>query len=226
MELALIHDNSLILGPIGYNVRMINSELEDLEVVESINPQSYTELPIHFSDNLTHLLPLEKEVPLNDPKYHNVGNFAWEIITEDEVPVKVKLTYAIIDKTLEEVKYNRKQEVTPFRKEKENSLITLTINNTEIEVSTSREERILLASKLSASPGIGTYNYKFKNTWLDITSENLQYIISEIDTKVQEAFNWELAKLQEIDACMTIDEVYEIVVREQSQLPGLLIGEV
>ena len=212
MEIALIHNNSLELGPMGFNVRMINSELEELEVEERISPQSYTDLPIHFSDNLTHLLPLERDIPPYDPKYHNVGNFGWEIIKENDVPVKVLLTYPITEKTLEEVKNIRKQEVAPYRREKENTIITLTINGTAVEVSTSRDERLLLASKLAATPG--PHNYKFYNTWLEITTQELQFIVSEIDKVVQAAFDWELAKLQEIDACLTIDDVYAVVIRE------------
>lgn len=217
MEIALIHNNSLELGPMGFNVKYINADLEDLEVEERISPQSYTDLPIHFSDGLTHLLPLERVVPEHDPKYQNVGNFNWEIIKEDDTPVKVRITYEIGDKTLEEVKVIRKQEVAPYRKEKENTTITLDINGTSVEVSTSREERVLLASKLSAVPG--PHNYKFANTWLEVTTENLQYIVSEIDKVVQEAFDWELAKLQEIDNCTTIDEVYDVIVRELPEIP-------
>ena len=219
MEIALIHDNSLILGPMGYNVRMINSELEELEVEETITTQSYTNIPIHFSDGLTHLLPLEKDIPPYDPKYYDVGNFTWEIIEENQVPTKVLLTYPITEKTLEEVKTLRKSEVSPYRREKENTILTLTINETEVEVSTSREERLLLASKLAASPG--PHNFKFSNTWLEITTEQLQTIVSEIDVKVQEAFDWELSKLQEIDACETIESVYDVVIREQPQRFGL-----
>jgi hypothetical protein len=216
MEIALIHNNSLVLGPMGFNVRMINSELEELEVEERITPQSYTDLPIHFTDNLTHLLPLEKEVPSHDPKYHNVGNFTWSIVEENGTPTKVSLIYPITDKTLEEVKELRKQEVSPYRREKENATIAVSVNDTAVEVSTSREERILLASKLSAAPG--PHNFKFQNTWLEVTTEELQYILNQIDVKVQEAFNWELAKLQEIDACETIDDVYDVVVREEQEL--------
>lgn len=216
MEIALIHNNSLILGPMGYNVRMINSELEDLEVAETITSQSYIEMPIHFSDGLTHLLPLEKEIPENDPKYHNIGNFSWEIIKEDDIPIKVKLTYPIIDKTLDEIKFIRKQEVKPERQRKENQVLTLIVNNTEVQVSTSREERLLLTSKLSASSG--TYNYKFLNTWLVITQQELQYIISEIDSFVQQAYDWELLKLQEIDACETIDDVYNVEILPKDEL--------
>jgi hypothetical protein len=217
MEIALIHNNSLELGPFGANVRYINEELEELEVVERISNQSFTQLPIHFSDGLTHLLPTERVIPENDPKYHNVGNFSWEIIEENGVPTKVLLTYPITDKILEEVKTLRKQEVSPYRREKENTILTLTINGTEVEVSTSREERLLLASKLAASPG--PHNFKFHNTWLEITTAELQYILNQIDIKVQEAFDWELAKLQEIDACNTIDDVYAVVIREQPQMP-------
>ena len=219
MEIALIHNNSLELGPMGFNVKYINADLEDLEVEERISPQSYTDLPIHFSDGLTHLLPIEKVVPENNPKYHNIGNFTWEIIKENEVPVKVLLTYPIIDKTLEEVKELRKQEVSPYRREKESTTISVNLNGTSVEVSTSREERLLLASKLSAAPG--PHNFKFSNTWLEITTEQLQTIVSEIDVKVQEAFDWELSKLQEIDACETIDSVYDVVIREQPQRFGL-----
>jgi hypothetical protein len=220
MELALIHNNSLILGPIGYNVRMINSELEELEVEELINPSSYVNIPIHFSDGLTHLLPLEKVIPSHDPRYDNVGNFTWEIIKENEIPIKVVLTYPITNKTLEEVKELRKQEVSPVRREKENTTITLTVAETEVKISTSREERFSLASKLAASPG--PHRFKFENTWVEITSEELQYIIHEIDIVVQAAFDWEFDKLQEIDACETIDDVYGVVIRE---VPEQLLGD-
>ena len=223
MEIALIHNNSLELGPMGFNVKYINADLEDLEVEERISPQSYTELPIHFSDGLTHLLPIEKVVPEHDPKYQNIGNLTWEIVKEDDTPVKVVFTYPSVDKTLEEVKALRKQEVSPYRREKENTTITLDINGTSVQVSTSREERLMLASKLSAAPG--PHNFKFANTWLEITTEELQYVLNQIDLKVQEAFDWELAKLQEIDACETIDEVYDVIVRELPEEIQLLVAE-
>lgn len=213
MEIALIHNNSLILGPMGFNVRMINYELEDLEVGERIGPQSYTDLPIHFSDNLTHLVISEKEIPSYDSRYHNVGNFTWEIIKENDIPTSVRFTYPILEKTLEEVKYLRKQELKPERKQKENTTITVNINGNNVEVPTSREERLILSSKLVSNNDF--FNYKFTNTWLEINTKDIKYIISEIDKVVQQAFDWELSKMQEIDACSTIDEVYAVAIQEQ-----------
>jgi hypothetical protein len=212
MEIALIHNNSLILGPMGLNVRMINSELEDLELEDRISSQSFRDLPIHFSDGLSHLVSIEKEIPIHDLKYHNIGNYAWEIVEENNVPVSVKLTYTIIDKTLEEVKELRKKEIAPIRKNKENTVAKIFVNGNPVEISTSREERLLLTSKLSSFTG--TCNYKFKNTWASITPQNLQQIIGEIDVVVQQAFDWELQKINEIDECETIDDVYNVVLLE------------
>lgn len=194
----------------GFNVRMINSELEDLELEDRITSQGYQNLPIHFSDGLTHLLSLEKEVPEYDPKYYNLGNFTWEIIEENQIPTKVKLTYSLIEKTLDEVKQQRKSEIAPIRRQKENTIISLTVNGVEIQISTAREERVLISSRLILPEE--SFNYKFKNTWLEITLNDLQYVLNEINKVVQNAFDWEYQKLQEIDACETIDDVYNVKI--------------
>jgi hypothetical protein len=202
----------------GYNVRMINSELEELEVEETITTQSYTNIPIHFSDGLTHLLPLEKDIPPYDPKYYDVGNFTWEIIEENQVPTKVLLTYPIIEKTLEEVKTLRKSEVAPERWNKENTTVSVTLYNKTITVSTGRENRLALVSKVVSDGGM--HNYKFDDgEWLEISSADLVTILNAIDDVVQAAFDWEYAKLAEIDACNTIGDVYDVVIIEQSQTP-------
>lgn len=210
MEIALIHKESLLLGPLAFNIRMINSDLGDLDITERVFLEDYENIPIHFSDGFTHLLPIEKCIPEHNTKYHNVGNFTWEIIKEDDVPTKVVFTYPIIDKTIEEVKEIRKTEIVPIRKIKENTTITVVVSEKEIVTDTSREERMLISSKLSAAPN--TYNYKFKNGWFEVTTEQLQYILTQIDNTVQAAFDWEMEKLQEIDACETIDDVYAVVI--------------
>ncbi len=70
----------------------------------------------------------------------------------------------------------------------------------------------------------GPYNFKFDDgTWLEITKENLEYIISQIDLKVQEAFDWERAKLAEIDACETKEEVYEVEISPRVQRPEISV---
>lgn len=215
---ALIHDSQLILGPIQWNYRLINSELEDLEIDYKVSPRSYENVPIAADvDTKTYVLPAVLSIPDYDARFQGVGNFDWVIVEENNIPVRVEFSYSINDKTLDVIKAEYKSQVAPIRREKENTQISLTINNTEITVSTSREQRISLISKLSSSPG--PYLFKFNDElWLEVTSTDLQTIINQIDIMVQEAFDWEYQKIQEIDACTTGEEVYNVVLNESPVL--------
>lgn len=209
---ALIHNSQLILGPIGYNYRLINSELEELEITKRVSPRDYENVPIKIN-NETYLLPVAQVIPEHDSRFQSVGNFEWEIIREQSEPSEVKMTYSVYDKTLDQIKYEYKQQVAPIRREKENTTIDLVIGGTTVTVSTSREDRLSYVSKLVSSPG--PHNFKFAGgVWLQITTTELEYIINQIDLKVQESFDWELSKIQEIDACTTGEEVYNVILKE------------
>lgn len=208
MEIALIHNNQLILGPLPFNVRMINSELKDLGLNEAIGTQDQQNIPIHFMDGLTHLLIADKVIQPCDSRYYKIVDFNWSIINEGEAPVKVLFTYPLISKTLEEVKSEIKKEVSLERKRKEDKIINLNLNGVDIEVSTSREERQSMSSKLSASPGV--HKFKFKNIWLEITEQELQYVINEVNKSIQDEFDWEFNKHLEIDECQSIEEIYNL----------------
>ena len=123
------------------------------------------------------------------------------------------MTYPISNKTLEQIKEEYKTRLPDIRRQKETQIIDVTINDTIVQVSTSREERVSFVSKLVSSPG--PHNFKFENNvWLQITTTELEYVISQIDAKVQEAFDWEYTKVQEIDACETGEDVYNVVIVE------------
>lgn len=219
---ALIYDSQLILGPIGYNYRLINAELEELEIEQRVTPRDFENVPLKITNN-TYLLPISKIIPEYDSRFQGVGNFEWEIIKENDIPVRVEMTYTINDKSLEQIKDEYKREVILIRKAKENIIIDVDLNGTIIPISTSREERLNYVSKLMASPG--PHNFKFTNgVWLQITTTELEYIISQIDLKVQEAFDWEYTKLQEIDDCTTGEEVYNVILVEpqEEEIPNAL----
>lgn len=212
---ALIHDSQLILGPIKYNYRLINSDLEELEIDKKVSPRDYENVPIHFDDK-TSLVPAVEIIPQYNARFQGVGNFEWEIIKENDIPVRVEMTYTIGDKSLDQIKAEYKSQVIPIRKEKENTYIDVDLNGVTVSVYTGKEERLSLVSKLVASPG--PHNFKFNNdVWMQITTTDLEYLISQIDLKVQEAFDWEYEKLQEIDACLTGEEVYNVILREPQE---------
>jgi hypothetical protein len=216
---AFIHDSQLIWGPIGFNYRLFNSELEELELVNRVLPKDYENVPIYF-DEKTFILPVIQIIPPYDVRFQRVGNFEWEIIKENDIPVRVEMNYPIHDKTLEEIKDEYKQKLPPIRKEKENVFIDVEIDGTIINISTDINERLSLVSKLIASPE--PHNFKFNDgIWMQISTAQLEYIISQIDAKVQEAFDWEYLKIQEIDACTTGEEVYSVVLMEPENQDAL-----
>ena len=214
---SLIHDSQLILGPIKWNYRLINGDLEDLEVNSRVSPRDYDKVPITF-DEVTYLLPAVEIISAPyDPRFQYLGNFTWEIIEENGIPVRVEFIYPVFDKTLDQIKAEYKTLVAPIRYEKENEIITLTLDNTEVQVSTSREERRDFVTKLVSCESVteATHNYKFRNdVWVVIGCAEIHTILEAIDTHVQAAFDWEYSKLQEIDACTTGEEVYSVVLRD------------
>jgi len=213
---ALVNGQELLLGPIAFNYRMINSVLEEeLEVEYRVTSQDYQNVPLHFTEDIK-ILPATNDIPEYDQKFQTVSQTS-HTIADDEVV----FVYTVEDKTLEQIKDEYKAGVKPERQRRENTSIEVTINNSAITVSTDRENRLALIAKYIAGPG--PHNFKFDNgTWLEITTEDLQTIIQAVDSKVQEAFDWELAKLQEIDACETKEAVYEVEIVPAIERPGVV----
>ena len=202
---ALINGQELLLGPVAFNYRMINDELEELEVDFRVTSNSYQSVPISITEDIK-ILPARNDIPEYDPRFQTASQSS-HTITDSEVV----FTYGVSDKPLEQVKDEYKAGVAPERWNKENTTVTVTINGKEITVSTSRDNRLALVSKLLS--GDGPYNFKFNDgVWEEISKIDLQTILTEIDTVVQAAFDWELAKLAEIDACEDGEAVYAVVI--------------
>jgi len=203
---ALINGQELLLGPVAFNYRMINSVLEEeLEVDFRVTSQDYQSVPLSFTEDIK-ILPARNEVPEHDPRFQTVSQTSHKI-TDTEVI----FYYGVSDKPLEQIKAEYKAAVAPERWNKENIIVTVTINDKDITVSTSRDNRLSLVSKLLSSDG--PYNFKFNDgVWVEISKTDLQTILTAIDTVVQAAFDWELAKLAEIDSCVNGEEVYAVVI--------------
>ena len=203
---ALINGQELLLGPIAFNYRMINSVLEEeLEVEFRVTSQDYQNVPITFTEDIK-ILPARNDIPEYDPRFQSASQTS-HTITDTEVV----FGYGVGDKTLEQIKGEYKAGVAPERWNKENTTVTVTINGKEITVSTSRDNRLSIVSKLLS--GDGPYNFKFNDgVWEEISKTDLETILTEIDGVVQAAFDWELAKLAEIDACVDGEAVYAVVI--------------
>jgi hypothetical protein len=212
---ALVNGEELLLGPISFNTRMINSVLEEeLEVNFRVTSQDYQSVPISFTEDIK-IFPARNDIPAYDPRFQSASQTS-HTITNTEVV----FSYTVSDKSLEQIKNERKAEVAPERWNKENTTVTVTLYNKQITVSTSRENRLALVSKVVSDGGV--HNYKFDDgTWVEILKTDLVIILNEIDNVVQAAFDWEFAKLAEIDACVDGEEVYAVVISPTEESPSV-----
>jgi hypothetical protein len=215
---ALIHNSQLLLGPIKFNYRLINADLENNEIEERIGPRDYENVPLEINSD-TFLL----EVVLNQPEFDErsqVLKYAnWQLVIDNGTQ-KAQFNYDVVDKSLEQIKAEYKQLLPDVRKTKENQYLTITINGTDVFVLTTREQRTQFINKLS-SLGTDSVMYKFdNNTWASVGKADIEYIVQQIDLKVQEAFDWEYSKIQEIDSCTTKEEVFNVVLVEPPVPPG------
>lgn len=201
---ALINDNQLVLGPIEFNYRLFNSVLEEeLEVDYKLKPSDYAQVPILINENIKILNAVE-DIPVYDPKVEDISLYKYEVLDD-----KVVFYYESKQKDINLIKNDYKNTISSERWHRENiGYITTIVNGVEINVSTSRESRVSLITKLSS--GNGPYNFKFGKVWIEITGDDIREIISKIDQKVQEYFDWEYSKLSEIDNCTTISDIENI----------------
>jgi hypothetical protein len=198
---ALINGTQLVLGPIEFNYRLINSSLEeDLEVDYKITPTDYLNVPISITEEIK-LLKAEKQIPQFNPKCEEIFLSNYEILND-----KAVFQYEKREKDFEVVKNYYKNIVSSERWKKENfGTIETIINDVTVTISTSRETRISLVTKLTS--GGGPYNFKFGDTWVEITLEDIKNIISKIDEKIQLDFDWEHSMINEINSCTCLSDI-------------------
>lgn len=201
---ALVNDTELVLGPIEFNYRLINSTLEDeLEVDYRIQPSDHSKVPLLISEKIK-LLKAVDDKPEYDARYEEIFLYKYEIINDEVIFYYDKSS---ID--LDKIKSSYKAVISNERWKRENSgYITQLIDNSEIKISTNRETRISLITKLAS--GNGPYNFKFGDTWAEIRGEDISQIILKIDQKIQTHFDWELEKINEINSCSSVEELNSI----------------
>ena len=76
---ALVNGSFILLGPIGFNYRLINSTIkDDLNLDYSVGPLDYMNVPINFNDQLK-ILPVVNNIPHHNRKTEYPNMIRWEI---------------------------------------------------------------------------------------------------------------------------------------------------
>jgi len=196
------HDyDELLLGPVDWKPRFIAAVLQqdlDLPSMPNISVADEAKVPYDIVENVRVRRVEQVFAEINQKTQRWDGPF-WTYTDE-----LATATYTAADKSIDQVKGELKNIVAAKRYEKETAGTTVTIQDVTVPVSTSRDDRSVYAS---AIPG----PWKFTDgTWLTLTQEELNSIVTAVQTHVGDAFVWEKDLINTIDAASdltTLDSI-------------------
>lgn len=206
---VIVYNNSVILGPMRWNrFRFENQIQEECEYGCALPDRNDDLSPIIVSDEIK-ILPIEGT---DNPEYNPTIQFLhgpfWEF-TDTKAIMSYQVEYLPVDSA----KPILKDQASAERWNRENSGVTVTLNGTEYRFATDKETRATLQNSIA---NLDVINWKLdRETWVSMTKEEGQSVLNVILTHVQESFNWEFNKLQEIDSCTTHEELVAVVIKEE-----------
>lgn len=204
---VITQHNKILLGPVEWNASYIASVLQnDLDLAQrpTVLPSDVFKVPYYILPEI-YVRNAVIDKPDYNPKIQKFGGTSW---TFDEN--NGYATHTIIDKEVDEVKGELKNIAASKRWEREHAGATVSIKDTIVKLSTSRDHRRVYIDKLSILKDDETCMWKFDESWLSIDKQNLIDIVRAIDLVVQNAFDWEIQKCNEIDSCDTLQQLDQI----------------
>jgi hypothetical protein len=207
MNYVLVQNKqTILLGPIFWRHRFIQSELDDLEieyVVSPVEPNEY----VKINDELEIYPVTGLEVPEHHSDYQQLAGPFW---TFTDVAHGI---YNVVDRPFDAIKNTLKAQVSAERYRKEIAGIKLTIQDTEVSVATDRDSRNIYTQKL-VTMGDDVVQWKFSEAWLSLNKQELTQMLVDVNSHVQQQFDWESNIINQIDLAETVEQLKEIVIVE------------
>jgi hypothetical protein len=212
MNYLLVQNKQIvILGPITWRQRFIQTEINDLiddgELTIDYTVPATEQGYINIGDGFE-IFPVELTTPAFDPIYEELSGPFWTY--ENNVATG---TYTVNTLSIERIRGHLKQVVATERYRKQNLGITVTIANTSFSVSTDTNTINSLLS-LASTAGTNTINYKSPNGFISLTGADIQNVVNQIHDYVQIQFNWEKTINETIDAANDITTLQAIEIVE------------
>lgn len=207
--LIVENKQSVLLGPMDWRPRFFQSELDDLEIDFQISPSE----PMQYM-KITDEVEIYPVAAINgpadfDPIYQHLAGPFW--IFENNVAVG---TYTSADNSIEIIQANLKNIVAAERYKKEVAGTTIIVQGNQVFVATDRDSRNVFVQKLITMADSDTVQWKFADTWLELTKADLTSVVSSINSYVQAQYDWEKGIIDSINAAFTITELKSISYSE------------
>jgi hypothetical protein len=233
---GLVYNDFVILTQETWNTRMFNSVLEEeCGVTTRLLLSDEKNVPIVFNSNTKILKVVDIKPDYNskiewlDGPYYKISNFIannrikWLDGPYYEISNFIASNWIVKPLDLNIAKGNLLDKLPALRYNKEIKNIKIQVQDKIVTINTSRENRAIFATKL-LSINDSEINFKFAEGWMSLKREDFQNIVSQIDQTVQDAFDWEISKSNEINACSTLEqidliEIYPRALEPQPMIP-------
>jgi hypothetical protein len=199
---VLANNNHVLNGPRAWNYRSFESTLEEDLEIEYKLPLTKTDEEIITIDENTHIYPARYEYPAYNQKTEYLHGPFWDFSTGTAIG-----TFEILPIQIEFIKQSLKQKVAANRYIKENAGTKITIQDTEVSIDTSRDNRNIFVQKYLLMNDTDTIQWKFPETWLTLSKQELGLVVTAADAYIQAQFDWEVTKGIEIDSKTTAEEL-------------------
>lgn len=212
MEYLLVKDRAqVILGPMPWKTRYIQSELNDLVEAEekatafTISPtESYTDCGDGYE-----LIPVTILDPGHDSVYQYLAGPLYAYTGNQAVGV-----YTVLDADIGSIKATLKNQVSAERYRRENAGTTTTIQGQTVLIDTSRDNRNTLVQAFLLMDTTDTVQWKFSHGFLNLTYTDIETVVKTGAVYIQSQFDWEVTTCGTIDAASTVEELKAVVIVE------------
>lgn len=206
---------TVLLGPMDWKPRFIQSEFDDIEVPYKVPasepPNGYINIDRELgtgSDTGLEIMPLiQLDYPPCDFLYQQ---YAGPFYTYNDDNTVVG-THTVIDfEHVDIIKPKLKGIVAANRYTAEVSGTKVTIQDTIVTLDTSRDGRNIFIQKFLLMKEGDVVEWKFPEGWLTLSYGDLGLIVQTGANHIQNQFSWEAATVVQIDAATTIEELKTI----------------
>jgi hypothetical protein len=190
------HNDSVILGPIAWNPRLIAAAIRDeldLDTEPTILSSDSTRVPFDVMTGVR-IRPCQVVKPSYD-EFQQLAGPTWTF-----TPDLGTATWTVVDKQIDLVKGELKSRLAGERYRQEVTPLKMTLNGSEVTILTERGAREFLTSTYQAMSVGDSVNWKFPERWMSITRAQLLSIIVAIRQHVQSKFDWEMNQETVIDS--------------------------
>ena len=221
---VIVYNNSVILGPMRWNRYRFENEIkEECEVTASLPDRNDNFDAIVVSEEVK-ILPVQgtavqgTQDPVFNPRIEYLHGPFWEFT--DTAAIQ---SFTVEKYNIDAVKNFLKAETANERWIKQNKSVSVTVDGVSYDFPTDENTRLVLQQALTS--GLESFNWKLNtDTWVILTSTNVQNILTQIITHIQTCFDWEMDKIAEIDACVAHLELDALEIKEPSVSDNMFNG--